>query len=154
MERPAAWILKLSVLFIVLIVYGQSSAHAQSFYAYDSAVVAKIDLSSQRMTVYVDGKKKYFWRVSTGKKGWRTPTGYYQPYDRHRKYYEKRWRMSLPYLVSISYSGIAIHGTTLVSRLGRPASHGCIRLSIPNAKRFYDLVGKRGLNNTQVVVVQ
>ena len=123
--------------------------------AYASTVVAKIDLSSQRMQVYVNGKRKYVWRVSTGKKGWRTPKGSFQPYSLRKKYFEKRWNMRLPYLVMINYSGgIGIHGTYQTGKLGRPASHGCIRLSVGNAAKFYGLVKKYGLSNSRVTVTK
>lgn len=116
-------------------------------------IVAKVDLSKQRMQVYINGKRKYNWRVSTGKKGWRTPTGNFQPYKTYRNYYEKRWKANLPYLVMIhSSGGIGIHGTHQSSRLGRPASHGCIRLSVGNAAKFYKLVKKHGLYNSRVTV--
>ncbi|MEL6873713.1 MAG: L,D-transpeptidase, partial [Pseudomonadota bacterium] len=55
-----------------------------------------------------------------------------------------------PYLIWIGGDGTAIHGTTYASRLGRPASHGCIRLSISNAAKFYRLVQKHGMWGTRV----
>lgn len=60
--------------------------------------------------------------------------------------------MSLPYLTWIGDDGTAIHGTYLTSKLGRPASHGCIRLSIRNASKFYKLVEANGSWSTQVIV--
>jgi hypothetical protein len=63
-----------------------------------------------------------------------------------------KWRMSLPYLTWIGEDGTAIHGTYLTSKLGRPASHGCIRLSINNAAKFYKLVEQNGFWSTRVEV--
>lgn len=117
-----------------------------------ATVVAKVDLSQQRMRVYVDGKRRYSWRVSTGKRGWETRPGSYTPYKMQARYYSKKWRMSLPYLVWIGSDGTAVHGTTYHGRLGRPASHGCIRLSISNARRFYKLVQRFGMWGTRVDV--
>lgn len=122
---------------------------AQSAYA---AVVAKVDLSSQRMNVFVNGKRRYSWRVSTGKKGWRTPVGNYTPQVLYKNYYSKRWRMKMPYTVVISSAGYAIHGTTATGRLGRPASHGCIRLHPANARAFYNLVASQGMWSTSIQV--
>ena len=113
---------------------------------------ATVDLSEQRMHVYVDGKKKYTWVVSTGKRGWRTKPGWYTPFAQRKKFYSTKWRMSLPYLTWIGSDGTAIHGTYLTSKLGRPASHGCIRLSIPNAAKFYRLVQSHGFWSTKVEV--
>ena len=120
--------------------------------AWAAAIVAKVDLSRQRMEVFVDGRSMYKWTVSTGREGWHTPPGTYYPFALTRHFYSEKWKMNLPYLVSISSDGIAIHGTELTAKLGRPASHGCIRLSIGNAARFYGLVAKHGMNNTTVVV--
>jgi hypothetical protein len=47
----------------------------------------------------------------------------------------------------------AIHGTNEVRRLGKPASHGCVRLSPQNAATLYALVAEKGLEKTQVVLV-
>lgn len=115
-------------------------------------VLAKVDLSSQRMHVYVNGKKRYTWRVSTGKRGWETPAGAYRPIRTYKSYYEKKWNMSLPWLVLISHDGIGIHGTGATGRLGRTASHGCIRLHPSNAKKFYSLVTANRYNTSVQVV--
>lgn len=50
------------------------------------------------------------------------------------------------------HGGYAVHGTNYVSRLGRPASHGCIRLHTANARKFYNLVNKYGRKNTLIKV--
>lgn len=131
----------------VIALLGLSVSTAQA-----ATVVARVDISSQRMQVYVDGKRKYTWRISSGKKGWETKPGSYTPFKMQEKFYSKKWRMSLPYLIWIGYDGTAVHGTTYHSRLGRPASHGCIRLSISNARKFYRLVQRYGMWGTRVDV--
>ena len=45
----------------------------------EAGVVAHIDLSNQRMNVYVNGKPRYNWPVSTARRGYRTPTGTFKP---------------------------------------------------------------------------
>ncbi|MFL5314149.1 MAG: L,D-transpeptidase, partial [Microvirga sp.] len=40
--------------------------------------------------------------------------------------------------------GYAIHGTNSIRQLGRPASHGCVRLHPGNAAALYRLVQSRG----------
>ncbi len=50
------------------------------------------------------------------------------------------------------HEGYAIHGTGYVSRLGRPASHGCVRLHPANAATLYALVREHGRDNTRIVV--
>jgi lipoprotein-anchoring transpeptidase ErfK/SrfK len=36
--------------------------------------------------------------------------------------------------------GVGIHGTTAVANLGGAASHGCIRMSVPDVTALYDIV--------------
>ena len=59
----------------------------------------------------------------------------------------------MPRAVFFTKEGHAIHGTNEVKRLGRPASHGCVRLSPQNAATLYALVKENGLDNTQVILV-
>lgn len=118
------------------------------------SLLARVDLSRQQMEVYTDGRKHHVWAVSTGRDGWNTPPGRYSPFALTRQYYSSRWNMNLPYLISISRDGIAIHGTELSSKLGSRASHGCIRLSVSNAARLYGLVHKYGMANTEVIVTR
>jgi hypothetical protein len=117
-------------------------------------VVARIDLSDQTMTVYVNEKLSYVFKVSTGRKGYGTPTGQWDakwlsPRHRSKKYHNA----PMPWSVFF-HGGYAVHGTTEVRRLGRPASHGCVRLHPANAKIFYKLVKENGRENTLVSVVR
>ncbi len=117
----------------------------------EAGLLAKVDLSTQRMEIFVDGKKKYTWKVSTGRKGYTTPTGNFTPYNMKKFVYSKKWKMSLPHTVWVTGS-VAIHGTSITKRLGRVASHGCIRLAPKNAARFYSMVKDHGLWFTTVKV--
>jgi lipoprotein-anchoring transpeptidase ErfK/SrfK len=60
---------------------------------------------------------------------------------------------NMPYVIFIK-GGYAIHGTTPgnFNKLGRVASHGCIRLHPNNAKVFYDLIKTVGAHNTWITV--
>jgi len=117
-----------------------------------AGVVARIDLSQQTMKVYVNGIRKYSWRVSTARSGYRTPTGSYRPTRMHRTYFSKKYHGSpMPHSIFF-YGGYAIHGTNAVSALGRPASHGCVRLHPSNAAALFSLVQRHGPRNTQIVI--
>ncbi len=117
-----------------------------------AGVVAKIDLSQQTMQVYVNGMRKYSWPVSTARSGYRTPTGSYRPTRMHKTYFSKKYHGSpMPYSIFF-YGGYAIHGTNAVSSLGRPASHGCVRLHPTNAAALFGLVQRHGARNTQIVI--
>lgn len=119
-----------------------------------ATIIARVDLSKQRMLVSIDGVQKYSWRVSTGVQGMATPVGSYTPFALTPHYYSKKWKMALPYLVSIDDKGTAIHGTSITSKLGRPASHGCIRLDTANAAIFYKLIQANGMSSTEVIITR
>jgi lipoprotein-anchoring transpeptidase ErfK/SrfK len=121
--------------------------------AYAAKVVAQIDLSSQRMTVKVNGKTQYRWKVSTGRRGYSTPSGTYRPQRLERSWYSRKYDMApMPYSIFF-HGGYAIHGTTSTGRLGRRASHGCVRLHPGNAARLFNLVRRYGMGNTRVVII-
>ena len=58
----------------------------------------------------------------------------------------------MPHAIFFMKDGHAIHGTLDVKNLGKPASHGCVRLSPENATTLFALVKANGLENTQVVL--
>ncbi len=58
----------------------------------------------------------------------------------------------MPHSVFFIRDGHAIHGTLEVRNLGRPVSHGCVRIAPKNAAILYALVKENGLQNTRVVV--
>lgn len=120
--------------------------------AYSANLVAKVSLSNQTMTVLQNGVPVYSWRVSTARKGYRTPTGswsakWFSRHHRSRKYDNA----PMPYAVFYN-GGYAVHATFDTKRLGRPASHGCIRLHPDNAATFFALANRHGLANTRIVV--
>jgi hypothetical protein len=81
-------------------------------------ILVRIDRSSQRMSVIVNGEHRYTWPVSTGIYG--TPSGSFRPQSLKRYHRSTIYNnASMPY--SIFYDGnFAIHGTTHVSQLGGP----------------------------------
>lgn len=116
------------------------------------ALVAKVDLSTQTMTVSMDGQVIHRWPVSTARRGYVTPHGSWHPKRLERMWHSSKYESSpMPY--SVFYNGgYAIHGTGAVRQLGRPASHGCVRLQVANAATFYSLVKEVGAGNTRIVV--
>lgn len=119
-----------------------------------ASIVAKIDLSDQRMRVYINGFPRHSWPVSTARSGYRTPTGTFQPGRMHKRYFSKKYHNSpMPYSVFF-YHGYAIHGTTAIKNLGRPASHGCVRLHPDNAKRLFSLIAENGKQNAKIVITR
>jgi lipoprotein-anchoring transpeptidase ErfK/SrfK len=118
----------------------------------DAGVVAKISLSSQRMTVYVDGKARYSWPVSTAKPGYRTPVGSFKP-QALAVWHRSTIYSGSPMPHSIFFKrGYAIHGSYETKYLGRPASHGCIRLHPSAAAQLFALVRRHGSGNTVIMI--
>jgi lipoprotein-anchoring transpeptidase ErfK/SrfK len=117
-----------------------------------AGVTARISLSAQRMDVYVDGRQRYSWPVSTARRGYHTPTGTFKPQSL------AVWHRSTIYSGSpmphsiFFHGGYAIHGSYETKYLGRPASHGCVRLHPSNAAQLFSLVRKYGTSNTVIKI--
>lgn len=113
-------------------------------------IYINIDRSRQTMDVYKGDQLIYSWLCSTGKAGYVTPYGDFNPYYTVRMHYSKQWDNSpMPYSVFFHH-GFAIHGTNYVRSLGRRASHGCVRLSERNAKKIYNLARKYGYKRVHI----
>ncbi|MCZ4289210.1 L,D-transpeptidase [Hoeflea alexandrii] len=115
-------------------------------------LIAKVDISTQTMVVSQNGVVKYKWPVSTGRKGYSTPTGSYSAQWLSRHHRSRKYNNApMPYAV-FYHRGYAVHATYDTKRLGRPASHGCVRLAPENAATFFSLVQKAGNKNTRIVI--
>jgi lipoprotein-anchoring transpeptidase ErfK/SrfK len=118
-----------------------------------AAVLININKTKQEMTVFLDGIEKYKWPVSTGRAGYSTPSGTYTPTSMNEIWYSKQWDNSpMPHSIFFIKDGHAIHGSYEVKNLGKPASHGCVRISPENATTLYALVKENGLEHTQVML--
>lgn len=114
-------------------------------------VFITVDKSSQEMIVETP-LETFRWPVSTGRKGYTTPSGSYQPYMLKKLHYSKKYdNAPMPYSI-FYHGGYAIHATGDIERLGNPASHGCIRLELKNARWLYRLVQEFGSENTYITV--
>jgi hypothetical protein len=116
-------------------------------------LVISIDKSAQQMTVIEDGVPLYTWPVSTGRRGHDTPDGTFKPFRMEREHFSQEWDDApMPHSIFFTQLGHAIHGTYEVKNLGRPVSHGCVRLSRANATILFDLVKQEHMANTRVVL--
>ena len=117
-----------------------------------AGVLVRIDKFSQRMIVSVDGQPADVWPVSTGRGGYGTPTGRLRPQWTARRWFSTRYYGSpMPHSIFF-HKGYAIHGTNFISRLGGPASHGCVRLHPGAAATLFALVQRAGMANTAIVI--
>ena len=112
--------------------------------AAEAAVSIDINLSSQTMHVTSGSGASYSWAISSARSGYSTPRGYYRPQRLEAMHYSRKYHMSpMPHSIFFR-GGYAIHGTGAVGQLGRPASHGCIRLAPAHAAQLYAMVKQEG----------
>lgn len=100
----------------------------------------EVDLRRQRLFAYEGDVRIFQFRVSTGKLGKRTPPGQYRILSKaklhiSRTYPEPTGGARMPYAMRF-YEGYFLHGYRYVSR--RPASHGCIRLRMRDARTLHE----------------
>ena len=106
-------------------------------------ILINIDKSKQRMTVSVDGVETFDWPVSTGRAGYSTPSGNYTATSMNEIWYSRQWdNAPMPHSVFFMKDGHAIHGSNDVKNLGKPASHGCVRISPENATTLLRWLGR------------
>jgi hypothetical protein len=116
-------------------------------------VAITIDKNAQTMTVAVDGVERYHWPVSTGIPSRETPSGSFRAFRMEEDHFSKEFDDApMPHSIFFTKIGHAIHGTDYESRLGMPASHGCVRLSKAHASTLYALVQEQGVLNTTVTL--
>lgn len=125
----------LSIVTSVALLAGTSVARA--------LVHVAIDLTHQRMHVESD-EGTYDWPISSARSGFYTPGGSFAPTHLELMHYSKKYHMSpMPHAIFFR-GGYAIHGTYSTASLGRPASHGCVRLSPGDATILYEMVKAEG----------
>lgn len=129
--------------FVFAVLFSLSPAQA--------GVNVRIDIAAQRMTVTTTDGEVHNWAISSGRKGFRSPNGVYRPTRLERSWYSRKYGGAMPHSVFFR-GGYAIHGTTAVGALGRPASHGCIRLHPANAAKLFALVKKHGAGATRIAL--
>src|SRR6202158_672524 len=133
------------VAFAGLMLFATGAAQAN--------VSITVDKNAQLMTVAVDGVERYHWPVSTGIPSYETPNGSFRTFRMEEDHYSKEFDDApMPHSIFFTKIGHAIHGTDSESRLGTPASHGCVRLSRANASTLYALVEKEGVLKTTVTL--
>lgn len=96
-----------------------------------------IDLSDQTARVYdAAGNEIFATKVSTGRSGFRTPTGDYAITNKHRDWTSTLYHASMPYFQRLSCGDFGLHQGVVP---GYPASHGCIRVPYGKASKLFEL---------------
>ena len=129
-----------------------ASVKAQPLKAAAPKILIMVSKPTQSMTVTVDGRVRYRWRVSTGATQYSTPAGSYTPFRMEQMHYSREWdNAGMPHAIFFTQRGHSIHGSDHPG-LGTAVSHGCVRLTLPNAATLYQLVKSVGMTKTRVVV--
>ncbi|MEQ1803032.1 MAG: L,D-transpeptidase [Gammaproteobacteria bacterium] len=98
-------------------------------------VVMVVSLPEQRAYVYRNGVLIGASTVSTGKKGYETPTGVFTILQKHEDHYSNVYdNAPMPFMQRLTWSGVALHAGRLP---GYPASHGCVRMPYDFAQKLY-----------------
>jgi len=130
-------------------VYGAANL-SQSF-TIGSSVIVTASTTTHHMQLYVDGKKKYDWPISTGKPGDDTPNGTYVTINKSNPeemkpadiapgqpgYYD----LMVPFATRFTWSGIFLHAASWsVGQQGYiNVSHGCVNMPPAAAEIYYNM---------------
>jgi lipoprotein-anchoring transpeptidase ErfK/SrfK len=96
------------------------------------------------MIVHSGSGETYIWPISSGRAGHATPSGVFRPRAMYVMVHSAKYdNAPMPHSIFFQ-SQYAIHGTSEVGNLGRPTSHGCIRLSPGHAATLFAMVKRQG----------
>lgn len=108
----------------------------------------QVDLTHQILYAYQNNNLIYSFPISSGTLVHPTVTGTFYPWGKYLSYEMIGGSIragdyydlpNVPYVVYF-YRGYAIHGTYWHHNFGHPMSHGCINLSIANARLLYNWI--------------
>jgi len=120
--------------------------------------VLVVNRSSFKLQLYRNLRPAKTYEIAVGKVGMDTPAGLYQVQNKAIEpawsVPDKKWAGKLAGKVIPGgradnplkarwmgiYDGAGIHGTDAEGSIGSAASHGCIRMRIPEVKELYDQV--------------
>jgi lipoprotein-anchoring transpeptidase ErfK/SrfK len=122
-------------------VYGHHTL-TQTFGIGDS-VIAVASTKTHKTQVYVNGKLKYDWDISSGKPGDDTPDGSYLTIEKANpvRMVGPGYDLEVPWSVRFTFSGDYYHDAYWsVGEQGfENVSHGCVNLAPANAETYYNL---------------
>ncbi|MFA9262425.1 MAG: L,D-transpeptidase family protein [Undibacterium sp.] len=106
-----------------------------------------VNLASQVMTLFENGRAVDAYIISSGKPGMDTPKGTFAIQNKAARPWSKAYSLYMPYWQAITPDGkYGIHELPEwpggykegANHLGTPVSHGCMRLGIGSAKRVFE----------------
>jgi lipoprotein-anchoring transpeptidase ErfK/SrfK len=110
-----------------------------------SGALIEISVASQRLIAWRDGVAVMRLVISTGRPGYDTPTGRYKVIFKNPNAWSSKWGVWMPWAMNW-HGNYFIHQLPHypdssenigASTLGKPASHGCVRVNVGDAKALY-----------------
>lgn len=94
----------------------------------------EISLAAQRATLFRDGAPVFKTGISTGRKGFATPTGRFVITDKKSSHISTIYKVPMPFFMRLSCRDFGMHQGVVPDY---PASHGCIRLPSDAARKLF-----------------
>ena len=94
----------------------------------------EISLAAQRASVIKDGTPVYQTAISTGRKGFATPSGEYVVTDKKRSHKSTIYHVNMPFFMRLNGLDFGLHQGIVPNY---PASHGCIRVPSGAAEKLF-----------------
>jgi len=106
----------------------------------EGPVTLIVSLDEQRLYVYRNGVAIGYSTISSGRRGYETPTGIFTILQKDRDHHSNKYDDApMPYMERLTWDGVAIHGGALP---GYPASHGCVRLPYGFAEHLFAMTSR------------
>lgn len=132
MKRILAWFLAVSGLAVI-----PQTIHA----APGDPLQIVVSLRDQQARVYQGLQEVTQSRISSGKRGYSTPTGIFSILQKNRYHRSNIYSGApMPFMQRLTWSGIALHASNSVPN--HPASHGCVRLPHGFARQLFSMETK------------
>lgn len=108
-----------------------------------------IDLKNQKLKYLVSDQVLKEFIISSGKASMKTPVGTFKIINKNKKAWSNTYKLWMPYWLGLGNGSFGIHELPIwpsgyregASHLGKPVSHGCVRLGIGAAQYIYERVG-------------
>ncbi len=116
-----------------------------------SGYYVRVSLVEQLVRVYLDGREIRTMVCSAGTAEKPTPTGRFHVQNRGEWFFSEKYQQGAKWWVSFKDWGIYLFHSVPMTRdqeiipeeaakLGQPASHGCVRLAVEDARWIYDTI--------------
>lgn len=107
-----------------------------------------INLKTQTLFYLVNNIELKHFVVSSGKASMPTPKGKFKIVNKSKKAWSKKYGLYMPFWLGLNSGGVGIHELPIwpngyregENHLGKPVSHGCIRLGVGPAEYLFDRI--------------